>query len=571
MKHFCGMMILSSMFLVACHDQMTEQYSEQLLNRENETLRIVYPLSKDYRTGGVRTRSTTTTTTTFETDWEKQSDITTALGNVFRTPWAAGERDSNLPESFAYDIKKEDGWRLLFHTFAGIDYSAKDRNYMAFYNIRTGILKVFYYLQNTPQQNNGASWEVSFNGEHCLLNMGEEFTDPMKMKQIKYWKGTNFVTHVAKPFQKGWNGFQIPLAYDPTVDTSERSLDIRSTLANTLDLNLFGDLTTYSEGAILTRSSVNPLADLNKKIATLVGKKAELWISDNTEDEMIHPQDTKDTATRSIIGDVITKGVNLIFGKLTASLSKIKTQKSDLEFTTSGTTNLSGTITFNSSSPVLSLRIPFTKDVVGELGAWNLSDRPTIYVDPRADYVPNSATYGDYEYKMRGVSGYKYDVVINPQLKPYIINQWVDIDLIKYWKWDSNAPKLPSYYTDFGTIGNTDYMGISTRFDQEQLLYGNHLQNGSIYKEDLKATIGAYGIDLLPMIYVPKVTIHEEKKYNAANIFMKVTLNLVTEIEGKRDTTISTRTFVPKLEWDPYLCSRLDPLKPEEWIRYGDI
>ena len=73
------------------------------------------------------------------------------------------------------------------------------------------------------------------------------------------------------------------------------------------------------------------------------------------------------------------------------------------------------------------------------------------------------------------------------------------------------------------------------------------------------------------MIYVPKVTIHEEKKYNAANIFMKVTLNLVTEIEGKRDTTISTRTFVPKLEWDPYLCSRLDPLKPEEWIRYGDI
>ena len=106
MKHFCRMMILSSMFLVACHDQMAEQYSEQLLNWENETLSVVYPLSKDYRTKGVRTRSITTT---FETDWEKQSDITTALGNVFCTPWATGERDSNLPESFAYDIKKR-GW-----------------------------------------------------------------------------------------------------------------------------------------------------------------------------------------------------------------------------------------------------------------------------------------------------------------------------------------------------------------------------------------------------------------------------------------------------------------------------
>lgn len=170
MKYFYGMVILSSMLLAACHDQMMEQYSEQPLNLENETLGIVYPLSKGCRAEGVHTRSITAT---FETDWEDQKDITTALGNVFYTPWVIGDGDANLPESFAYDIKKEDGWKLLFHTFSGIDYSAKDRNYMAFYNIRTGILKVFYYLQDTPQLNNGASWEVSFNGDHCLLNMGE--------------------------------------------------------------------------------------------------------------------------------------------------------------------------------------------------------------------------------------------------------------------------------------------------------------------------------------------------------------------------------------------------------------
>lgn len=570
MKRFGLMMILSSMFLMACRDQVAEQRWEQPFETENESLEIVYPLSKGYKASIVRTRGAVAD---FENDWENQQNITTASGYFFLTPWTDGQGDSNLPENFNFDIKKEDGWQLLFHTFSGTDYSAKDRNYMAFYNQRTGILKVFYYLRDAPSSNNGAAWEVSFNGNQRMLNMSGEITDPLNIEQIKYWKGNNFVVNPVKPFQAGWNGFQIPLAYDPTSITTGRSLDIRTSLTNVADVNLFGDMAAYSAGTILTQSSTNPMSGLSQKISTVIGKQAEQWINDKIEEGMAHPESssTRSVVGGAIIGGLVKSGVNLIFSKLTASFSKFSTQRSDLEFTTHGTTHLSGTITFESSSPVLNLRAPFTKDLVGELGAWNLKDRPTIYVDPRADYVPDSELFGEFCYRMRGVRGYDYEVVINPKLKPHVIKQWVDVDLIRYWKWEPNAPKLPTYYTDFGSIGNTDYMGISAIFNEEQLLYGDKLTAGSVYRDDLRATVWAYAMDWVPMIYVPKVKTHEEQKYNVANIFMKVTLNLVTDFEGKRDTTISTRTFIPKMEWDPYICSRLEPLKPDQWEVYNNI
>ena len=42
-------------------------------------------------------------------------------------------------------------------------------------------------------------------------------------------------------------------------------------------------------------------------------------------------------------------------------------------------------------------------------------------------------------------------------------------------------------------------------------------------------------------------------KYSMHNRFMKFSLYLVTDFEGKRDTTLFSRTFAPKVEWDPQL------------------
>ena len=61
----------------------------------------------------------------------------------------------------------------------------------------------------------------------------------------------------------------------------------------------------------------------------------------------------------------------------------------------------------------------------------------------------------------------------------------------------------------------------------------------------------------LPIVFAPNVESYDDKKFNSTNLFMKFSLYLVTEFEGKRDTTVSTRTFVPQIEWDPTLYNAL--------------
>ncbi len=44
---------------------------------------------------------------------------------------------------------------------------------------------------------------------------------------------------------------------------------------------------------------------------------------------------------------------------------------------------------------------------------------------------------------------------------------------------------------------------------------------------------------------------------------MRVSLYTVTEFEGKEETTISTRTFLPKYEWDPDMYNEYKNLYPK--------
>jgi hypothetical protein len=84
-------------------------------------------------------------------DWENVDTI--VLSNPLNggipkrvtTPWVNGTT-STLSTDFRYDILKENGWRMLFHTFKeqGTD---PGQNYMCFYNQLTGFIKIFYYYE----------------------------------------------------------------------------------------------------------------------------------------------------------------------------------------------------------------------------------------------------------------------------------------------------------------------------------------------------------------------------------------------------------------------------------------
>ena len=72
----------------------------------------------------------------------------------------------------------------------------------------------------------------------------------------------------------GWNCFQVQLAYDPE-DNTNQIFTINSNILNTTNVNLFGEEQSYSNGAILSHGSSNPLSSLSQNITSFVGKEAE--------------------------------------------------------------------------------------------------------------------------------------------------------------------------------------------------------------------------------------------------------------------------------------------------------
>ena len=549
--------------LFSCQDDLTWVHNAaSSADGSAELDGVVYPSSKFYQP------MTKGAIGSFETDWETMNEIELpSQGTTIYTPWSSKMSDSNLPYDFAFDVKKEDGWKMLLHTF---NADTEQMRYFILYNQRTGIMKVFYYLSDNKFPNNGGAWEVEFTSPQALFNHTGELALPINLGKVNYWGCTNAVKLDNKAFATGWNGFQVQLSYAPNTD-SGHLIDISSHCLNTADVNLFGTNYSYSGGTILTYGSSNSLSGLTSDLSAQIdsGKlKAK----------------TEDADTKGLIGGiakaVATYGANLIFNSLTSSLNSTTTSPMDLQFITKGQVKIQGDITFNSNSPAIGLRLPFSKDYVGELGVWNLTEQPTIYLDPRADYVPNppyDEMWHEYNYRLRGVSRYDYDLVVNPDLKPHIKDQWVEIELVRYWN-VTGAPEVPEIY-EFGSLGGRMNGFEGNVYKESDLIYGNHLDSAAIYREPMAYTVySKYGTtpdgeyhDPLPTVYVPDMPTYTYMKFNSENIFLKMSLYLVTEFEGKEETTISTRTFIPKIEWDPVLCEQLKDVPEEELPLYDDL
>lgn len=519
---------------------------------------VVYPLLMKSRNAS-----------TFETDWENFTKVVVSDTEDIDLPWG-NRSDANMPYTFVMDIKKEDGWKMLFHTLT--DDVADNIRYIALYNQRTGFLKILYYLKSNSYANNGGAWNLEFTSPQKFLNHTSELAIPQNTGNLLYWGCSNGMKQGNKGFMVGWNGFQIQLAYSPN-STDDYALDISSNILLNGEMDLLGTSKSYSQGTILTHGSTNPLSGLTSDLASVFGAEAKDFIQEKVDSGLF-----RNVSSRSLIsgigGAIVKYGANKIFSKLTASFSQPTTTRSDLEFSTTGEFNITGNVSFDLTSPARSLRTYFSKSYVGEVGVWNLADQPIIYIDPRADHVPDPMddTYKEYTYRMRGISRYAYDLRINPELQPYIKDQWVDINLVRYYNED-DRPEIPSMFT-YGNLGS-NYKGFGGGlYTTDKLIYREHQQEGSMYDDPMDdytfySKIGFYNTygKPLPVVFAPNVESYEGKKFDVTNLFLKFSLYLVTEFEGKRDTTISTRTFVPQVEWDPTLYNALKDI-PMENLEY---
>lgn len=275
--------------------------------------------------------------------------------------------------------------------------------------------------------------------------------------------------------------------------------------------------------------------------------------------------------------DVIKKAAKIV-GKLTGLINKKPSViKSDLEITTRGNFEVTGISTALSSNT--SLRVPFTEDKVGKVGSWNLREQPTVYLNPLADYDPSQpiSSLGERTYHLRGITKCDYDLVINPDLQSHIKKQWVEIDFVKYWLDSPNSeetkntfiPQIPNCYKDFGSVGSNG-AGFQMTFYDLDLLSGSYAGGKGIFDFDFskqRFTVRApyqaqIGYDT-NVVFIPNAQVYGIAQVSYENLFMRVSLYTVTEFEGKEETTISTRTFLPKYEWDPDMYNEYKNLYPK--------
>jgi hypothetical protein len=87
------------------------------------------------------------------TDWENQDTIyinrmqPNCQPTPVLAPWAENYSAESLSDEFCKDVKKENGWMMLFHTFEQVGFN-ENLSYMFLYNLFTGVMKVFYYSES---------------------------------------------------------------------------------------------------------------------------------------------------------------------------------------------------------------------------------------------------------------------------------------------------------------------------------------------------------------------------------------------------------------------------------------
>lgn len=395
-------------------------------------------------------------------NWENLEEIVLSterpIGGGYRvgTPWADGI-DSNLAESFRKDIKKEDGWKMLFHTFKEVGLS-KGLNFMCFYNQFTGFIKIFYYNEET-KDSQGAQWYVktSEGGEIKMLDEATYVSKPASAPATNDMLILSNLCDVPTTgIGRGWNGFELQVPY--TTDLRSMDFMIGAYEKHVTDYNILGKAYLSSLGSITTIQESS--TGISKMLANLAGSEAKEFIDKLGEgvfgDAVILGKKITDLISKipgSSYISAITKGLDMLFGKTTS------VSTSDIKLTTTGTLEMSGTGTSETTSVVPTLNfnlyellnpsttssnvnlVTNTTSTSGHyLGVWTLEDYPEVSLNRfelilNPQYISTGNGYRVYgDVYTPSVKKENYKVIFNPDILPYIKKYHVSVKYMECTK-----------------------------------------------------------------------------------------------------------------------------------------
>jgi len=365
------------------------------------------------------------------TDWENVDNIVlnkTAGGQALTVtpPWCDGTM-SALPESFRKDVKKEDGWTMLFHTFKQANNDV-EQSYICLYNLFTGIIKVFYFYDGEVTATN-SQWKFGVYGvpnEHSESPdsssiVGKLFVVPTFLSYPFEEKPSNtpYTTYInnkssgdldPNAITKGWNGFEYTVAqYSGDLKSCELAISAINKVVTSYDFE--GIINEKTAGIItsVTKTGGGDSQPITKSAAKVSGDKAKEFINGLYKSSTDNSGKTKlFKSLLSIAGNVASSGVmgavkaglGIIFGRTSA---QTYTTTSDVNLTTTGDVTIDGTsstvtttgvapVSFNlydilhghtietSSAANTDLVYSLNSETkLDNLGVWTLESKPKVY------------------------------------------------------------------------------------------------------------------------------------------------------------------------------------------------
>lgn len=458
------------------------------------------------------------TNPTLLTDWENCSRIyLNEVGNsghhlTVTPPWNDG-CTTTLESKFRKDVKKADGWIMLFHTFAGAD-DENGTSYMCLYNQFSGYVKVFYYSSEYNFATKSV-WTVFCKDSETPRSLfcdSEYFSQPIEGdNNYTIWSITadNKVESGQSAIQLGWNGFEFRIGeYNPRNSEGEFKINALNTIYTQFSFN--GEESTATTGTITTlNANGKSVADnaLVKAVINQTGEQAKGFIDKLAEKHLnkkIFGFNFKNILAKVSAGDyagAITSGL----GSLFKSFVKEDKTVSEVKLQSHGTITLNGSssteiapniaaIPFNLKSILECDRsAAFDDNIINiasatnskiELGVWNLKKKPTLYYERYTEFTPYGSVpafypgctfdfYGDLDYPHTHVGDIQ--VVFNPAIAQYVKSYKVNVGVIDVFGGNrslNNKGKAMIYYNTANLLKENDGIKVYGVSDGKKYISG---------------------------------------------------------------------------------------------------
>ncbi|OKS86065.1 hypothetical protein [Mucilaginibacter polytrichastri] len=418
---------------------------------------------KDLKENFVQTtKGSKNTLTPYGFDWETGDYMPTPSGVSILKPWASGSNQS-FPLIYTTDIKKSDGWELVYNTFSPTEFIQPA--YFVLYNRYRGLLRAYFYL--TPTSPIPSSY-IS----HTLIQRTAGTDAPTltfsgnSAQDLSITQNNTNLTQAYKTTATGtWYAAEYEMAYDPQVhgkDANSNQITWQLNSINASDLAINGTSQGGINGTIAQPKPPGPslFGSIVSGALDFVGFKAlgsyvvKLATKD---DEKSVVKSLQDAAKAGLTGQV--KNIaNGIFG---GASSGGDSTKQYVHLTTNTSYNLTGSITDSYTLANPSMVIPGSsgqENVTGyapvyrkALGIMNLSAAPTAHCTIYNSIAPGNSGYY-YELKLNMNS---FNVVWNPDIVNSDVNgvsiQNIKREILAYENYydDGYNPVWPANLTEF--------------------------------------------------------------------------------------------------------------------------